>query len=267
MHMKRLLMLCILASVFCIAVQAQAVGLVSLKHVDPGMFSLYYEGDEFYLSTQPAYKDVRTASINQEIADILYLDQTYPLFRNEHLNNVVAAYIGKKFQDLLRIRNEDYAEKAKNDDFRDWHIRGRYLLFDSGVDCQTIVFTTYYLTGAMHGNQHFTVFNISKKNGKQLGLKDMFGSPKKALQLMSAYAKKQLAGKFNQDEIVQELMEKGIAPLEKNYSTVFPVQDGLVVIFGQYQLGSFASGIQYVNIPLSELKGAAPKSSVWKQTK
>lgn len=259
--MKRLsgAILCFLVSL-CIAVQAQAVGLVSLKHVEPGMFTLHYEDGDYYLVTQPPYKDVRIATLKQEIPDILYLDQTYPLFREEHMNNVVAAYIGKKFQDLLKSRNEDYAERAKNDDFRDWHIRGRYLLFDSGADCQTIVFTTYYLTGGMHGSQHFTVFNVSKKNGKQLGLKDMFGAPKKALQLMSAYARKQLTD-------VSEHNLGGLAPEEKNYSIFFPVQDGLVVIFKEYQIGSFAEGSRFLNIPLSELTAAAPKPSVWKQPK
>lgn len=116
-------------------------------------------------------------------------------------------------------------------------------------------FGSYYF-GAAHPNTHTQTLNYDLKNGKELKLADLFKPGSKYLQTLSTYCiadlKKQ--SKARGDELPDDMLNDGASPNAKNFQTWTITKRGLGVHFDPYQVGSYASGPQFVMVPYSTLK-------------
>ena len=125
---------------------------------------------------------------------------------------------------------------------------------DDLVSVQFSVGIFYF--GVAHGTTHTETLNYDLKNGKQLKLADLFKPGSKYLQTLSTFCiadlKKQ--SKARGDELPDDMLKEGAAPSSKNFRTWTITKRGLGFHFDPYQVGSYASGPQFVLVPYSELK-------------
>jgi hypothetical protein len=116
-------------------------------------------------------------------------------------------------------------------------------------------FGSYYF-GTAHPNTHTETLNYDLKNGKQLTLVDLFKPGSKYLQSLSSYCTADLKkqSKARGDELPDDMLKEGAAPNSKNFQAWTITKRGLGFHFDPYQVGSYASGPQFVMVPYSALK-------------
>jgi hypothetical protein len=112
-----------------------------------------------------------------------------------------------------------------------------------------------YYQGAAHPNSYSEVVNYDLKNGKVLKLADLFQPGAKYLQAISSYCIEDLKKQSKGDGMLDESsIKSGAAPSPKNYQDWTITKKGLGINFDAYQVGPYAAGPQFVNVPYSALK-------------
>ena len=109
-----------------------------------------------------------------------------------------------------------------------------------------------YYQGAAHPNSYSEVINYDLKNGKQLKLSDLFKPGAKYLQALSTYSIADLK-KQGKDLLLQQI-ESGASPKADNFQSWNISKTGLGINFDAYQVGPYAAGPQFVQVPYSNLK-------------
>lgn len=123
-----------------------------------------------------------------------------------------------------------------------------------------ILWNVYEYTGGAHGNIQVFSRNYARSNGRTIGLNDLFGNPKKALDLMSELSRKKLLDQ----KLPQNMVKAGTTPEADNFSAFLLEKDGLILYFNPYQVGPWAAGIITVKLSLKELAAAQPNMIWWK---
>ena len=99
-------------------------------------------------------------------------------------------------------------------------------------------------------------------SGQRLGLVDIFENVDKALEIMSAVSRKELATRLGGGR-VDSMIHDGTEPLADNFSALAMVPGGVRVYFQPYQVAPWAAGTQRVFIPLEKLAPAGPLHLLW----
>ncbi len=109
----------------------------------------------------------------------------------------------------------------------------------------------FYSAGAAHPGGVISAFNFDSTTGKKLALTDFFSGD--YLKVLSDYSKialkKQLGNNASEDQI-----NDGAAPTADNFAVLVPQDNGVHVVFNEYQVAAYAAGAQEVVIPYSALK-------------
>ena len=96
------------------------------------------------------------------------------------------------------------------------------------------------------------------KHGRLLKLADLFKPGAKYLDVISAYAikdlKKQSKAQGANAMLDDQSIEGGASASEKNYGSWTVTKKGLAITFDAYQVGPYAAGPQNVVVPYSTLK-------------
>jgi hypothetical protein len=115
-----------------------------------------------------------------------------------------------------------------------------------------------YYQGAAHPNSYSEVVNYDLKNGKQLKLADLFNPGAKYLAAIATYCisdlKKQSKEKGADGLLDDSSIESGAAASGKNYESWTITKKGIGISFDAYQVGPYAAGSQFVNVPYSAVK-------------
>ena len=120
----------------------------------------------------------------------------------------------------------------------------------------TYVYTIYNFTGGAHGSTYVFPITLNEKN-EVVKVEDIL--PSNLLNKVSKISKiKILAEKIKRmgDYVAKDdtFVDEGVKPTRENYTNVWPVGDGdLMIDFGQYQVGSYAEGLYDIRISKSEL--------------
>ncbi|HVU73478.1 MAG TPA: RsiV family protein [Mycobacteriales bacterium] len=114
-----------------------------------------------------------------------------------------------------------------------------------------------YDGGGAHGSHAVHTYVFTRKDGAQKTLTALVkpGALDAVLQKLSSAARKQLPAMIGNLGNHAELVA-GTYPDRGNYLDVFPRTDGLAVIFGEYQVASYAAGILQITVPWSGLRGS-----------
>jgi uncharacterized protein DUF3298/peptidoglycan-N-acetylmuramic acid deacetylase PdaC-like protein len=112
---------------------------------------------------------------------------------------------------------------------------------------------SYYM-GAAHPNTFTKVINYDLKNGKQLKQSDLFKPGSKYLQAIAKYTIADLKKHAQEKYLDDAGIEQGAAASAENYKTWTIRRRGIGVKFDAYQVGSYASGPQFVLVPYTVLK-------------
>ncbi|HYE23543.1 MAG TPA: RsiV family protein [Candidatus Paceibacterota bacterium] len=118
----------------------------------------------------------------------------------------------------------------------------------------TYVYTIYEDTLGAHPNGTYRTFTFDKATGKELGLSDIFTGD--YLSRLSAISRQVLPGNISALSGVEadlEYIETGTTPTAENFQWFALQNDMLILLFPPYQVGPYALGPQFVEIPLSEI--------------
>jgi len=112
------------------------------------------------------------------------------------------------------------------------------------------IVSLYEYTGGAHGITAIQAFTYDK-DGKFVGEKEVFGENNwrpVVSELTYQYLKEKLKENTSDD-----VLKEGTAPIGNNLSVWYLKGDDVVFVFGQYQIGAYALGIQEVPIPREKL--------------
>ena len=121
----------------------------------------------------------------------------------------------------------------------------------------TFLLTVYEYTGGAHGSTYLIPITYSKQTKKLLSLEEAVQPARKDwLATLSTEARKQLNAqvqkqKFSSDE---DWINKGTEPTKENFAIFKLEKNSVRIVFSQYQVGPYASGMPEIVVPRSLFK-------------
>lgn len=139
---------------------------------------------------------------------------------------------------------------------------GSYSVSRPSDAAASITFEIWNYAGASHGNLDILTLNYSLITGQRLAFMDLFEKPETALELMSGWARRELAQRLGVSARPR-ILEEGTAPLVENFSSLTLTPQGICINFQPYQVAPWAAGVQKVEMPLEALLPAGPLLALW----
>ena len=181
-------------------------------------------------------------------------DIDYPVFEKEPLLNAQVSDIVQK--NLEAFNSEFFSAEAP----------AYPQAFEFDIDSSSIyedtnhisfLLTVYQFTGGAHGSTTLIPITYSKQTKKLLSLEEAVQPARKDwLATLSTEARKQLNAqvkkqKFSSDE---DWINKGTEPAKENFAIFKLEKNSVRIIFSQYQVGPYASGMPEIVVPRSLFK-------------
>ena len=181
-------------------------------------------------------------------------DIDYPVFEKEPLLNAQVSDIVQK--NLEAFNSEFFSAEAP----------AYPQVFEFDIDSSSIyedtnhisfLLTVYQFTGGAHGSTTLIPITYSKQTKKLLSLEEAVQPARKDwLTTLSTEARKQLNAqvqkqKFSSDE---DWINKGTEPTKENFAIFKLEKNSVRIIFSQYQVGPYASGMPEIVVPRSLFK-------------
>jgi len=181
-------------------------------------------------------------------------DIDYPVFEKEPLLNAQVSDIVQK--NLEAFNSEFFSAEAP----------AYPQAFEFDIDSSSVyedtnhisfLLTVYQFTGGAHGSTTLIPITYSKQTKKLLSLEEAVQPARKDwLATLSTEARKQLNAqvkkqKFSSDE---DWINKGTEPAKENFAIFKLEKNSVRIIFSQYQVGPYASGMPEIVVPRSLFK-------------
>ena len=182
------------------------------------------------------------------------VDIDYPVFEKEPLLNAQVSDIVQK--NLEAFNSEFFSAEAP----------AYPQAFEFDIDSSSVyedtnhisfLLTVYQFTGGAHGSTTLIPITYSKQTKKLLSLEEVVQPARKDwLATLSTEARKQLNAqvkkqKFSSDE---DWINKGTEPAKENFAIFKLEKNSVRIIFSQYQVGPYASGMPEIVVPRSLFK-------------
>ena len=181
-------------------------------------------------------------------------DIDYPVFEKEPFLNAQVSDIVQK--NLEAFNSEFFSAEAP----------AYPQVFEFDIDSSSIyedtnhisfLLTVYQFTGGAHGSTTLIPITYSKQTKKLLSLEEAVQPARKDwLATLSTEARKQLNAqvqkqKFSSDE---DWINKGTEPTKENFAIFKLEKNSVRIVFSQYQVGPYASGMPEIVVPRSLFK-------------
>ena len=181
-------------------------------------------------------------------------DIDYPVFEKEPLLNAQVSDIVQK--NLEAFNSEFFSAEAP----------AYPQAFEFDIDSSSVyedtnhisfLLTVYQFTGGAHGSTTLIPITYSKQTKKLLSLEEVVQPARKDwLATLSTEARKQLNAqvkkqKFSSDE---DWINKGTEPAKENFAIFKLEKNSVRIIFSQYQVAPYSSGMPEVIVPRSFFK-------------
>jgi uncharacterized membrane protein YdfJ with MMPL/SSD domain len=112
---------------------------------------------------------------------------------------------------------------------------------------------SFFESGAAHPGQYVQTLNYNTSTGAEITLDDIFSSSD-YLDRLSTYARSELKKKSGSDEGLNSQIDAGTTPDKDNFASFIIADTGLIIVFQEYQVASYAAGVQEVLVPYSSIK-------------
>lgn len=148
-------------------------------------------------------------------------------------------------------------EKDKNPHFGDaeeYHSVTHKVIFATDEVVSVLFYVDGYRWGAAHGFHYPRVLNYDLKRGRVLKLADLFRPGSEYLETLSRICREDLSRQLTKHFTEVDSWAEGADPTPENYGAWVLTPRGLVVIFKEYQVASYAEGEPKVLIPYARLK-------------
>jgi len=116
----------------------------------------------------------------------------------------------------------------------------------------TIDLETYRFTGGAHGGTENRAFVLSDETGEPIPVSALFKPGSNWLHRLSEASYQALVQR-EQLAPDDDWLARGTAPEPENYQVLLPIAEGIEVVFGQYQIGPYVTGISRVLLPYAAL--------------
>lgn len=112
---------------------------------------------------------------------------------------------------------------------------------------------SFFESGAAHPGHYIETLNFNTSTGAEITLDDVFSSSD-YLQRLSTYTRAEMQKKIGSNEDLYPQITSGTTPNEENFASFLFSDTGLIIVFQEYQVASYAAGVQEVLVPYSEIK-------------
>ena len=126
-------------------------------------------------------------------------------------------------------------------------------VMETGHQILAVLFITERYLGGAHPGAIHDAINFDLTTGNRLQLSDLFLLEAPYLDLITHYSIAELAKV--KDNLDSEYAEAATIALENDYTEWVITRQGLLIVFGEYQVGPYAAGPQVVLIPYNILTG------------
>jgi hypothetical protein len=181
-------------------------------------------------------------------------DIDYPVFEKEQLLNAQVSDIVQK--NLEAFNNEFFSAEAPA-----YPQAFEFDMDSSSVyeDANHISFllNVYQFTGGAHGTTSLIPVTYSKQTKKLLSLEEAVQPTRKDwLSALSTEARKQLNDQVKKQTFVsdEDWINKGTEPSKENFSVFKLEKNAVRIIFSQYQVGPYSSGMPEIVVPRTLFK-------------
>ncbi len=120
----------------------------------------------------------------------------------------------------------------------------------SSTNFQNYVFSNSFYTGGAHGMHIRKTFNYNKK-GELITLTKIFNNEVEGLQKLSSLVQKEL---LKRDGAQKDWIMDGAGAKEENYQSFIINDDGITILFDQYQVAPYSDGQIDIYIPFENIK-------------
>lgn len=214
--------------------------------------------------TAPGTESVQNRSIERMGREALPdIAVSYPSFGNPAVDSDIEHWM----EHIVNRFESDFAgagglENGPDDELSGYGLSASYEVIRPSTVAVSVTFELWMYTGSPRPGRDIITLNYSLLTGQRLQLVDIFESPEKALGLFSEYSRLSLARGIGGGRIDQTIRD-GTMPIAENFSSISLTPAGIRVHFQPYQVGSWETGSQFVDIPLSRLAEAGPLLSLW----
>ncbi|HEV2862674.1 MAG TPA: RsiV family protein [Pyrinomonadaceae bacterium] len=153
-------------------------------------------------------------------------------------------------------------EKRRDRHFKDVkesHHVSHQVVFASDEFVSVLFYVTGYSWGAAHGYHRPVAFNFDLKAGREIKLAGLFRPGSAYLQTLSTLCDEDLRRQFGPRYMAGKggLFADGLRPKAGNFDSWVVTRDGLVFVFEEYRVASYADGEPKVLIPFEALREIA----------
>lgn len=216
-----------------------AVALIGFYYYKPGSFS------------NSAINSVET----KETTDKYGIDVRYPEFlglKNRASQDNINIFLADRINGEVEQFKKDVAEGQDIEELKDVvnELKINYdIAFFNGekVSLKFLIFT--YIKGSAHPFEYYYGFNYDITNNKEIKLADLFEGD--YLTMLSTFTRGELKKQMEAEgSYIEDMAFAGTEPNEESFSTFTLGEGKITIIFNPYQVGPWASGIHFVDVPL-----------------
>ena len=181
-------------------------------------------------------------------------DIDYPVFEKELLLNAQVSDIVQK--NLEAFNSEFFSAEAP----------AYPQVFEFDIDSSSVyedanhisfLLNVYQFTGGAHGSTTLIPITYSKQTKKLLSLEEALQPARKDwLSVLSAEARKQLNAQVQKQKFAssEDWISKGTEPVKENFAIFKLEKNSVRIIFSQYQVGPYSSGMPEIVVPRTLFK-------------
>lgn len=181
-------------------------------------------------------------------------DIDYPVFEKEPLLNAQISDIVQK--SLEAFNNEFFsAESPAYPQVFEFDIDSSSVYEDTNHI--SFLLNVYQFTGGAHGTTSLIPITYSKQTKKLLSLEEAVQPTRKDwLSVLSTEARKQLNTQVQKQKFAssEDWISKGTEPAKENFAIFTLEKNSVRIIFSQYQVGPYSSGMPEIIVPRTLFK-------------
>lgn len=167
---------------------------------------------------------------------------------NKHIENIVYAT-----SDTFKVWMRDWDTISTEHEMGSYYEAGDSVYYASNELVSVQFYEGYYFSGAAHPNNSSFTVNYDLVNFKELTLNDVLKTG--WVNKISEICVKDLREQKNvTPETLDDWIQSGAGPDEKNFKVFNITKNGLLITFITYQVGSYAEGPSEVFIEYSKIK-------------
>ena len=226
------------------------VGFLFYRNWLADLFSSYLKSN-----IQPANIEIEDISFDEKTEDY-EIKVNYPQFKGKESLSDINDLIKEKFQQDVQSFKEDVQGNAIVEVGALSYLQISYetILFED--ELLSLRFgTLYYVAGMAHPNSYYSSFNYNLQNNTKIELADLFLSGEDYLKTLSDLSRQILKTQIDPEYYSEYFVDPGTEPILDNFQVFNFTKENLFITFNPYQVGPWALGPQFVEIPFEQLSG------------